>query len=82
MASLGQSKMAKRERPDGRLHLRTLVILTLAAAAAVSAAAPAWLVVAHILDGRGGPAVPLSAALVAGESQFIKAFDLLDRIVR
>ncbi|MGW0195899.1 hypothetical protein [Nonomuraea sp. NPDC003201] len=59
-----------------------LIILFVAAIVALCAGAPTWLVVNNLFKGSGGSLVPLSAAFVVAEAHFLKAVDLLNRIVR
>ncbi|MBB4918923.1 hypothetical protein FHS44_006059 [Streptosporangium saharense] len=63
--------------PDGPLHARTALILAVATVIAACAAAPTWFMVNHVLDGTGGPLVPLSAALAVWGTHFVKIVDLL-----
>lgn len=78
------SRLAKGTSSDERRvqQLRTLIILFIAAIAAFCAGAPTWLVVNGLFEDSGGSLVPLSAAFVVAEAHFLKAVDLLDRIVR
>lgn len=65
--------------PNGPLHARTALILTVATIMAVSAAVSSWSMVDHAFGEADGPLAALSTALVTGGITFMGSIDWLRR---
>ncbi|MER7211473.1 hypothetical protein ABT340_30845 [Streptosporangium sp. NPDC000239] len=68
--------------PNDPLHARTALTLAAATVMAACTAISSWSMVDHALGETDGPLAPLSTALVAGGTAFMKSIDWLRRNFR